>query len=652
MNTYKRLKNIIVVMEWIPDVTQLRVGVNSDSISPKHGGAKLLDLVGVGGGTISSKAKILTEQQENSLKNAFELFNKGDGTLDSEGLQGVLRTLGIDLESEEEVNEIVAKLHELKGGDEDQQSVAVTFSDMKLLLSKRVLEQTETGRYFVAVSLAEAQTLRAAMHVAVSFSAENQVHRSVIDNSNAALSLRLLNEGELCTIDASGLYQPSKGHQLRTATQCWRFMNSDMWYQEKELNLLLQAIEENSCKERQVWFTDIRACRRRKQLPVASTPIARLFTTPDQYHLLHYRATITKVREVLKGRKLFLLDAFRAFDSDKNGFVGCSEMYSGFLWMGIRTTPSQVHDFVREMSTDNRGFISYEEFKLGLMDPHLGEDDPLITAKLDANNTDEFNQEEMVIQQQKIQELHEIDQQETNDDTASQHQAFEVLRDLRFKLVEHTVFTKIWTTRSLKTASATCSIWKPHIELPWYARLGNKKEIFPLAHFAIEGYISPGKTTTLQLPLALQMVDTGTNGLSANQRHAPILKKVLPFPERFRLVWSKLQAKVPIYVWEPVPPNSEFKALGHVFTADSTPPATHTIRCLPSLWLKRCNDPPRLVWDDVGTVGRSGSIWRVGKMGHMVAVEGHDPPEGPFYELLCSRFYCTSDFRVIPAPKK
>jgi len=94
-------------------------------------------------------------------------------------------------------------------------------------------------------------------------------------------------------------------------------------------------VQRNACKEREIWFTDVRSCRRRRQrLQLGATPVAKLFTTPDQYHLLQYRATVQRIRALLRARRLFVMDAFRAFDTDNNGQLGCSELYSGLEWLG------------------------------------------------------------------------------------------------------------------------------------------------------------------------------------------------------------------------------------------------------------------------------------------------------------------------------
>lgn len=43
------------------------------------------------------------------------------------------------------------------------------------------------------------------------------------------------------------------------------------------------------------------------------------------------------------------------------------------------------------------------------------------------------------------------------------------------------------------------------------------------------------------------------------------------------------------------------------------------------------------VWDDAGTEGRAGSIWMVNSLHLMAAVVGHEPPQGPFWDMKVRR---------------
>ena len=57
--------------------------------------------------------------------------------------------------------------------------------------------------------------------------------------------------------------------------------------------------------------------------------------TNKRYHLLQLRALKIRVRALLKDKGMFVLDAFRAFDSDRDGLLSCSELYGGLDWLGL-----------------------------------------------------------------------------------------------------------------------------------------------------------------------------------------------------------------------------------------------------------------------------------------------------------------------------
>ena len=64
---------------------------------------------------------------------------------------------------------------------------------------------------------------------------------------------------------------------------CFRFMNSDVFFDYKSLTVLLRVLEASSVEEREKWWTDVRACRRRRQIaPNASMPVSVVFNTTTE----------------------------------------------------------------------------------------------------------------------------------------------------------------------------------------------------------------------------------------------------------------------------------------------------------------------------------------------------------------------------------
>jgi len=59
-----------------------------------------------------------------------------------------------------------------------------------------------------------------------------------------------------------------------------------------------------------------------------------------------------------------------------------------------------------------------------------------------------------------------------------------------------------------------------------------------------------------------------------------------------------------------------------------------------------------MVWEDSGTAGRKGSLWRVNSMGLVEGTTGHDPPPGPFYDMVLTddnAWLATSDGGYTPS---
>ena len=109
----------------------------------------------------------------------------------------------------------------------------------------------QTDRYWVILSLAEAETVRGLMHA--------KRGRPVIDNTHVCLGLRA-NEALL---DGSFKYVSAFNYQQAMMKSLLKFINAEMYYPENELNIQLRALQHDPIKERELWFQEMRACRRR-----------------------------------------------------------------------------------------------------------------------------------------------------------------------------------------------------------------------------------------------------------------------------------------------------------------------------------------------------------------------------------------------------
>lgn len=64
------------------------------------------------------------------------------------------------------------------------------------------------------------------------------------------------------------------------------------------------------------------------------TPLAKVFTLTDELHLLNYRAKLSRLRAAIQGKQLQLLDAFRFFDTNRDGWLSKAEMLQAVESLG------------------------------------------------------------------------------------------------------------------------------------------------------------------------------------------------------------------------------------------------------------------------------------------------------------------------------
>mmetsp|Transcript_84094 Transcript_84094/g.168406 ORF Transcript_84094/g.168406 Transcript_84094/m.168406 type:complete len:588 (-) Transcript_84094:213-1976(-) len=177
-------------------------------------------------------------------------------------------------------------------------------------------EEGGLPRRFVAVlSLAEGETLRRALHTG---DAER-----LLSSTGTALALHTLDGASSCAaqsgsqasstpaiipMDSSHHFRclaPGSGGQdaFRACLQCLRFVNCDMYFTEEELDLLLQGLTHADIPHRASFFAACQRLRRRERVVWSDTPLARAFTAPKHWHLLHVKALVQQMAAALLTRQ-------------------------------------------------------------------------------------------------------------------------------------------------------------------------------------------------------------------------------------------------------------------------------------------------------------------------------------------------------------
>ena len=332
--------------------------------------------------------------------------------------------------------------------------------------------------------------------------------------------------------------------------------------------MLLRALQQNPKADRALWFTDVRSCKRRAQTPlggrIGKNNIAELFSIDDEYNLLQYRAMVSSVRSRIAQKGLFLLDAFRGFDVDRDGSLNCTELYSGLRWLGLDVTADLVHNIMQTVDSNGDGKISFKEFH-----DMFGQSDSTPDAAVQGPFT------RMQVPQHRIPELFEVNRESPK--AKPKEQSTAPLKALHVSVVDPPGFEQVWSGM-LPGRRGRGSAFKPTTEYGWLERTFKKdRKLLCVGHCLTKG-TSPAAGRVLE-------VSSDCNPLVRSVALKAALNRFFPHPQRYHLAWSDKRGSRPLYAWEPVQPKGsvETVALGLVFTTSQTPPPLDAVHCVPKV---------------------------------------------------------------------
>lgn len=341
--TLRRLKNVIMILEWTPSIR------DKDAILPTPIGTTASTV----GSFITNLSKstangggVITVDQENMLLRCFNMFDLDeDGLLSTEEITKVIGVMGLDAVTAEFAQIKYVDLIAAKGG--------FTFGVFKEMI-KDIANQfrNQDGKFYVLLSLQEAEHFRGLLHSRLNTNLISS-ETGGIDMTSAALWL--ISDSDAVLMESTKkTYKPSFGSQHGAMVSCYRFMNSETYFDPVGLTVLLRVLEMDTCEQREKWWYDIRRCRRRRQIPLdGSFPVVTVFNTKDELSYMEYKAVIKRVQAGLQDKGMLIFDAFRAFNSSRSGCLSCSELYGAMDFLGIAFTPAQIYDLVKKIAVQN-----------------------------------------------------------------------------------------------------------------------------------------------------------------------------------------------------------------------------------------------------------------------------------------------------------
>jgi len=289
-SSHRRLKNLIVLMEWIPDVSALAV------MSTANDGVKVPPLI---------------ESQKARLQRIVAMYDaEARGALTEAHLRRVMGDLGLQPDADERDSAAIEGLLEgLRGTKGVAEASETQF--LKLMQAQHFL-RGERGRYWVALSLNEAESLRGVIHMSA------DQGQSIVPGARCAVALRV----HTCLLDSLGgspqgvlqPFQPPPQLQLKSALAAYRFMDCQTAFSPSECRALLRTLRGESCENRRRWFVETCACRRRPQGKLERlrrSGIDIVLSLEDEYHLLMQSAAQWRWANEMETRKLGVHDLYQ-----------------------------------------------------------------------------------------------------------------------------------------------------------------------------------------------------------------------------------------------------------------------------------------------------------------------------------------------------
>jgi Ca2+-binding EF-hand superfamily protein len=304
----RKLKNVSVILDWQPfceDEEAAAAEAEAEAEAEQKESKKNTETTSIS----------LSKQQMRRLRQSFALLDvKRVGSLSKQYLLEFAATMGPEYKAS-----FVARLAELSSSSD-----LIDFDTFVALQSGARCFSARGSRYFVIITLAEAQSIRRALQRGQALCGG--------DASGGALALRTL-DGTV--LNCSANWRAGPAYEQGLLFETCRFLNCAMYYNDGQLTSLLRALAPSPLASRRAFFQSVLLSRERQRRTWLATPLAKVFALDDEFHLLAQRALVAYVKRSMQLRGLSLLRAFELFDADANGWLSTRELWSALHWLGL-----------------------------------------------------------------------------------------------------------------------------------------------------------------------------------------------------------------------------------------------------------------------------------------------------------------------------
>eukprot|EP00930_Biecheleria_cincta_P036032 TRINITY_DN2473_c0_g3_i1.p1 TRINITY_DN2473_c0_g3~~TRINITY_DN2473_c0_g3_i1.p1 ORF type:complete len:3331 (+),score=578.52 TRINITY_DN2473_c0_g3_i1:683-9994(+) len=643
-----RLKAPFAVLEWVPDTSCLGCEDDEDAVWPDSPSRE--DFHRQQSGASSS-----CTDHWSRLKLALGLQDlQGKASISEQETKTLLASIGISA-GQEEVKRVLdaieaqarddIKAYDMEDGFMDtisppssptaarklRKAISVTTTARALLRSHALKPQR--GRFYLLLSLAEAEFVRALMH-------RLTPHEPLIPGKpSCQVALRVLCREPL----GLSLLDQTKGFvaapfrwQEQRIAQSLLFLGAEPNLTNAELDSLWCQLrarlppvqlerpslgKASSGELLKDFFVASQSVRRRCLLEGdiwQECSVCRLFQDEKVYIRNRNQLVLSRAYAKLLASGLTPEAIFAKLDEDCDGEVLPGD-FAKSAQLGIIFPPNLLLMLYEIMDTAHRGSVSEEEFLAA------------------------FELSSRAVRPQAV-----LNPSIAGEEPPPPPEAvpLEVLRRLAIELVSHSSYTLVWSSEGVLSRK-TLSIWAPDQLVSGFLRVTALR--FSLGHYANQGFsdAKSGCANGVGRRLILQVRDKRAFSSSSSSDYLQaVVDHYCPFPVKYRLIWNQQRGK-PLFVWRPVPPSEAFVALGMVATTTPEPPSVEEVRCVPKSFCRPSQQAPVQLWDDKGSGGKPASMWLVNSLQVMWVTVGHAAPHDHFWELASDSI--TFDYTGTPS---
>ena len=456
----------------------------------------------------------------------------------------------------------------------------------------------ESGRFFVALSLAEAEAVRGCTMLLSEDGAGSAssnaacvtlpaATRAGLEGASWALrplfTYRPKQRGE--TLSATANWRPAGEYQTSAAVHGFRFFNGGSAFNARAANIVVRGLAHAATVQRERWWNKTRRARRRRRVEARSMPtLQRIFTHESELHLLTRRALAARITHSLASQNLSLVDFFTAVDHDSDATLAIEELNGGLRHLGITVADDQIRDLFDSLDGDGDATITFAELAAVLELADDGEGVAVLDVGANVGGEGEGGPES---------DNEAVSQMFSPTTAAAVHRKLEHAKSGSYRLniapvalesdagalalrlaktaaalrkvralcgsievctyAARAIFagfqwSKVWDSRGTMSRKS-CTVWRPWRTGtdPSYCARNERSGYIVLSHFA---------TAELDAePREAKLVYVERGAAHANYMDA--VDMMFPHPVGFRKIWSQSASdsgKDPLFVWEPIPP--------------------------------------------------------------------------------------------------